>query len=896
MKEDVQAIVCSACGGDPRRSVDCKECGGAGIGVPSPEGFLVWTERVDHLSIETRKIRRTVRNIFHFLIFTAIILVLAWIGKSVFYDLSDPSQALSISFWLTQTWSGFFLGIALLLTCFFIFRISEYTTDSEFLPNWGKVRYNADPKHEHYRFNISPYFSPHAREVIERAYELAEQLGSHQISSSALFASAVASATGSRFLIRLGLDFERFKEPIARLIIAESGSTPTHFSLDAKRLLAEAFARSYAEGRKHVSSGDVLLESFLSSEPLQRLLDQLGHPREHVLQTADWIRMEERMRDDAERFRLLARLKPTSAMDRSMTAKQTLLLDQFSRDLTRAAVYGNVPPLVGREKEMSAMLRALESGARAVVLIGPAGSGKMAIMEGLARRMVEERIPPILFDKRLVSVDVPTLIATGDPGLAGDRLLAVLQESTDSGNIVLLMQNLEALAGNRGPMELSDILANEIDRRRLIVLATVTPEAWKTYLERRPIASKCTVVNVETMNVDDVRHVLMARGRLIEYQAGVYFSYGAIDMAARLGPKAVPEMASPESALTILRESASSVRGSKGEHAMVLSEDVGKVITEKSGIPMEAARGDESQKLLDLENNLGRRVIGQRSAVQSVSRALRRARADVRDQKRPLANFLFLGPTGVGKTELAKALATEMFGSEASMLRFDMSEYQDASSIHRLIGAPGDTRGGLFTEAVRKKPYAIVLLDELEKAHPDVLTVFLQVMDDGRITDSNGVTVDCTNILLIATSNAGTSYIQAETSRGIPMEQIKTGLLEVELRGIFRPEFLNRFDGVIVFSPLSMDDVTQIAWLLLRQVADRLTTKGITFEADDDAVEEIAKAGFDPLYGARPLRRVIQDRVDTALADILLKNEVQRTDRIILHAGGNLEVVKTSVV
>ncbi|PJC01624.1 MAG: hypothetical protein CO073_03195 [Candidatus Komeilibacteria bacterium CG_4_9_14_0_8_um_filter_36_9] len=316
------------------------------------------------------------------------------------------------------------------------------------------------------------------------------------------------------------------------------------------------------------------------------------------------------------------------------------------------------------------------------------------------------------------------------------------------------------------------------------------------------------------------------------------------------------------------------------------------MVSEKAEVPIAQVTQDESNKLMNLEQLIHQRLVNQNEAVDIVAASLRRARVELRDIKKPIANFLFLGPTGVGKTELAKTVADVYFGDETRMIRLDMSEYQEQNSIQRMIGAPGDTSGGVLTNAVREDPHSILLLDEIEKAHPDVLNIFLQVMDDGRMTDVTGRTVDFTNLIVIATSNACTNYVQDRTKEGAIAEEIKLELMEKELRPYFRPEFLNRFDSIVVFKPLNQEHIEQIAGLMLKGEQKRLKEKGIYLEPTPAAIKELAIAGYDPKFGARPLKRVIQERVENALADFLLTGQVDRRDKVILEAGGKIRIKK----
>jgi ATP-dependent Clp protease ATP-binding subunit ClpC len=327
---------------------------------------------------------------------------------------------------------------------------------------------------------------------------------------------------------------------------------------------------------------------------------------------------------------------------------------------------------------------------------------------------------------------------------------------------------------------------------------------------------------------------------------------------------------------------------------------VAEIISSKTNVPVTKITEKETEKLLNLEEHIHERMVDQEEAVKAVSTALRRARAELRDIGRPIVNLLFLGPTGVGKTELAKTVAEIYFGSEDNMIRLDMSEYQEKSSISRLIGAPpgysGSAHGGFLTEAVRARPFSLLLLDEIEKAHPDILNIFLQVMDDGRLTDTQGRTIDFTNAIIIATSNAGTSLIQDRIREKVPLSTIKDELINEALKPYFRPEFLNRFDNIILFKPLNFNEIVLIVDLMLKKVENRLAEKGIRLEATKEAKDELAKKGFDPKFGARPLRRAIQDQVDSALANYLLQGKIGRRDVAVLETGGRISVKKAPTI
>ncbi len=865
--------------------------------VQLPFGRVCWKPQITHELFLTNRWR----DYWHRGIAILLVLIAVGLGISLIMSVLQFNASTS-ELTAPSLLSTFFLDHGLpfwgflLVTSALVYRVMGVGKQFSPLPNWGKTReqwnhWLARHTKSEQLIDVSRYIENGGWNVIGHALDFAEQLGKAEITPIHVFAGALVTDEGSVFLTRLGLSMDKIKPELATLLREGRPGTEPVLTSDARRILLESYVRALDANRRAIEVPDLLLGAFHTDPRLPPMLDRLGFPAEQIEQVTEWIRLQTHMEDERNRFVKLASLKPNTGMDRLMTARQTPTLDQFAEDLTLLARNGYVSPIYGREDEVEAILQAFDGNSRGVVLVGEQGAGKMALVEAIARRMVEEDVPPILFDKRLVSVHLPRLIAAGDADGALERLLSLLMEVRLGGNAILVLQGIDVLSGiGNGSLDLSEAFASELDNGGFMVIATCTTRAWNEVMERRTLAARLTRVNVKPPTVEEAVPMLMVRSGHIEYEQGVYFSYAALNSAAQLADRFLRDVALPESALDLLQGSAVLARTTHGTGSFVSVEDVATVVHRKTGVPVQAVATDESEKLLHLEEHLHQRVIGQKEAVTQVAQALRRARAELRDGKRPMGSFLFLGPTGVGKTELAKALANDYFGSAETMIRLDMSEYQDRRSIDRLIGAAGDPKGGLLTEAVRQKPFSLVLLDELEKAHPDLLTLFLQVLDDGRLTDGIGRTVDFTHTIIIATSNAGSTFIQDSVKRGDAIELIKTGLLEKELRDIFRPEFLNRFDGVIVFSPLTMDDVTRIAWLLLHQVIQRLEEKGVSFQIDDLAVDALAKAGFDPLYGARPLRRVIQEKVENQLADALLRGELPRGTKVYMQPDGSLRI------
>jgi ATP-dependent Clp protease ATP-binding subunit ClpC len=907
-------LVCPDCGGHGFvAGKKCLKCRGLGVVAPFTDKFLFFGKKIDRLNIACDRGLRVFNKIFNWL--------LASIGLFGFFVIGyvnfpfEFRPLITPEYWLTPSWDKTIFWFTVLVDLYLYYRLQEERSPAHQVLLRRSSAKNDSTQNFHWpeilkfkkqMIDAAPAFELEAIDFIEAAWSLASDLRSPVVTRLHFLAVLPQFNQGALIAGRLGMDLEKFKTKIGRALTKkiEVGAPDTDWPQNIHELLLLAYLNAYDAGRRQVSLIDVVLATIETAatekngDLVETVLIEMDLNYEKLANVVEWLRIQKNLRENLSHFRARARYRSRSGMDRAMTAVATPLLNQFSVDLTEQARLGGLFPCIGRDKEWEKIFRVFESGRQGAILIGRRGVGKTAMLEGLAQKMVEESAPEILRDKRLVSLNIPALLAGADPALAEERLLQIAAEVAHARNIVLAIEDIHALtgitAGSESSLDLSSVLADLLKRGLFLALATTTPEEYRRAIESKNLAGVFDPIKIEEMSANEAIQVLEGKSGPIEYQNNVFFSYDSLDQAVELSSKYLPEQTLPDKAINLLLEVAAKVRAARGERSIVSGNDVAEVIAAETGIQTAKITVAETDKLLHLEEEIHARVVGQDEAVKMVAASLRRARAELRDAKRPIASLLFLGPTGVGKTELAKTVAAVYFGREENMLRFDMSEYQDSASAARLIGE--GEKAGLLTEAVRKKPFALLLFDEVEKAHPDILNLFLQMLDDGRLTDASGRMVDFTNTIIVMTSNAGAAVIQDELNKNTSIEKIKELLLNEELRKNFRPEFLNRFDGLIVFKPLTMVEVIAIARILLAKIIKQLEEKNINLTITDGAVAELAELGFDARFGARPLRRVIQERIDNLLADYLLQGKIDKRDKITIDVGGKITVEKAEVL
>lgn len=572
--------------------------------------------------------------------------------------------------------------------------------------------------------------------------------------------------------------------------------------------------------------------------------------------------------------------------NRGLTGRVTKYLDKYSEDYTANAQLGLYKKIIGREEEIDRIANLLSGNAKVnVIMVGEPGCGKTAIVKAIAQSIIHGTEYASLRFKRIVELDPGFLIAGAKtPGDIAERLKGCMEDAKGSGDIIVFIDEIHNLVGgtNSQNVDLASvftILEPYLVSNRIQFIASTNIANYRKYIEpNRAFSRLFERIDIQPTSEEVTLKILESRAIKMEKDYNIVISYPALKKAIELSKKLIHEKVFPDKAVEVLKRASLSRGKRKG---FLSDDDIAEEISELTHVPVGAITQDESEKLLNIENELKQMVIGQDPAVIKVAKALKRARVGIRNEGKPIASFLFVGTTGVGKTQTAKALAASYFGDAKAMIRIDMSEYQQADSINKLIGDSYGNNPGILTDSVRNKPFSLILLDEIEKAYSNVLLTFLQVLDDGRLTDASGRVVDFTNTIIIATSNVGTRALQDIARQGGTFEQMENAAMK-EVQQKFAPEFLNRFSGIIVYKPLSIETVKQIAHLLLANVQKMVAAKNINVTYSPELIDALVKKGFNPELGARPLARVIEDTIETYLATKMLSNELKMGDTVEL--------------
>jgi ATP-dependent Clp protease ATP-binding subunit ClpC len=791
-------------------------------------------------------------------------------------------------------------------------------------------------------------FTERAQEAAQRAAEIIQRYGHNQIDTEHILLALIEQPQGvvPQILEILKVDPQILEERLDYILktspkasIFGGGAGQIFITPRVKRIIDLANEEASKLKDEYISTEHLFL-AILSEKntPAARLLETTGLSRERVLEAVNMLRGGQRVTDP-------------QAESRYRT------LEKYSRDLTHQAREGKLDPVIGRDTEILRVMQILSRRTKNnPVLIGEAGVGKTAIVEGLAQKIASNDVPEILMGKKVVSLDLGAMIAGSRfRGEFEERLKASIEEvQRSAGEIILFIDELHTVVGAgaaQGAMDASNMLKPALARGELQCVGATTLDEYQKHIEKdSALERRFAPVFVDEPTQDDTLKMLEGLRDRYEAHHKVHFSDEALAAAVKLSSRYVTDRRLPDKAIDLMDEAAAKLRVAlysmppelkntkseldrlkaeeelagverdyeraarmkaerlrmeeqfneardkwEEEHKLdevVDVDDIAQVLAQWTGIPVSQMLEAESEKLLKMEERLHERIIGQEEAIHAISDAIRRARSGLKDPKRPIGSFIFIGPSGVGKTELAKALAEFLFDDEEALVRIDMSEYREQHTVSRLFGAPpgyvGYEEGGQLTEAVRRRPYRVILFDEIEKAHPEVWNALLQILDDGRLTDGQGRVVDFRNTVLIMTSNLGTEFVRQGGTLGF-LQKTDTDedrqaheKIEKSLRSTFRPEFLNRIDEIIMFSPLTTEQMLDIVDLQMKEVSARLEEHGLNVELTAEAREWLAKVGFDPSFGARPLKRALQKHVESPLSIALLGGEFTTGDTVIV--------------
>lgn len=794
-------------------------------------------------------------------------------------------------------------------------------------------------------------FTEKAEKAINFSQECAASLMHSYVGTEHLLLGLVKEGTGvaARVLQAQGITEEKVVASIETLIGRGTSvvEQPIGYTPRTKRVMELSFREARKMGHHFIGTEHLLLGIMKEGDSVAvRILLEFGVDLQKFI---------------AEIIRLVSEEPPGSAASSPKTSTAygtTPILNQFGRDLTEMAREEKLDPVIGREKEIERVVQILcRRTKNNPCLVGEPGVGKTAVIEGLAQKIIEGNIPEILRDKRVVTLDLSSMIAGAKyRGEFEERLKKALEEIKKAGNIILFIDEMHTIIGAgaaEGAIDAANILKPLLARGEIQVIGATTITEYRKHVEKdAALERRFQPITVGEPTV--VQSIEILKGVRDKYEAhhGVKITDAAILAAVKMSDRYITDRFLPDKAIDLIDEAASRVRlktftappdlkeledklerlRKEKEDAIISQEfekaarvrdeesklkdlldkeketwqhknqvntytvcedEIADIVTLWTGVPVKKMAEEETNRLMKMEDVLHQRVVGQHDAVRAISRAIRRGRMGLKDPKRPIGSFIFLGPTGVGKTELCKALAETVFGDENAMVRIDMSEYMEKHSVSKLVGSPpgyvGFDEGGQLTEKIRRKPYSVVLFDEIEKAHPDVFNILLQIMEEGRLTDAQGRLINCKNIVLILTSNVGGKLITEPKRVGFASDNVEASKsYEImknnvmgELKNTFKPEFLNRLDEIIVFHPLTHEDIKQIVVVMLDGLLKRVAQKDIKLTITDSLMEHLAQKGFDPLYGARPLRRHIQTMVEDKLAEEMLEGRIMSGDSAV---------------
>lgn len=795
-------------------------------------------------------------------------------------------------------------------------------------------------------------FTERAQKAILLSQQFAQEMKHNYVGTEHLLMGLIQEGQGiaAQSLKNLGVNIEGIKEKVSTSIgYGKENTELLGFTPRTKRIFELAISEARSLGQNYVGTEHLLLGLIREGEGVgAKLL------------------LDENVNFEAVRKEVIKLLSNGGNHQGHKPAPEkgsasTPTLDQFGRDLNQYAQEGKLDPVIGRSEEIDRVIQVLSRRTKNnPCLIGEPGVGKTAIAEGLAQKIIEGNIPELLKDKRVVTIDLPSMVAGSKyRGEFEERLKKVMEELRQAGNVILFIDEIHTIVGAgaaEGAIDASNILKPALARGELQVIGATTLDEYRKHIEKdAALERRFQPIMIEEPTVEDSIKILEGLRDRYEAHHRVKISDEALRAAVELSHRYITDRFLPDKAIDLVDEAASKIRlktvtappdlkdleeqleqlkkekeeaisiqeferaakirdeekkvqeslqqreqewktKKHSRESVVEAEDIATVVSNWTGVPVNKLQQQESDRLLKLEEILHDRVISQEEAVRSVARAIRRARTGLKDPKRPIGSFIFLGPTGVGKTELSRALAEAMFGEEDAMIRIDMSEYMEKHTVSRLIGSPpgyvGYDEGGQLTEKVRRKPYSVILFDEIEKAHPDVFNILLQILDDGRLTDAKGKTVDFKNSVIIMTSNVGAHTIKKQKTLGFvaaqtdaakgEYEKMKENVMD-ELRRTFRPEFLNRIDDIIVFHSLEREHIGRIVDIMLKDLNERLKGLNIELEVSPEAKEFIAEKGFDAQFGARPLKRAIQKMIEDNLSEELLKGTIKEGNKVAVQ-------------